>query len=141
MIKKLTIFAIVLITLACVGFGIRFYLQQGSKRAPLITYKQQVANTTGKIEVIGDDLTIIRQECQKYPESLDELVGDSGFCTKACPQVDCLKSDDLIDSWGHRFDYFHDNDRLTIRSRGKDGREGGIGEDEDFTLMLPMNPE
>jgi general secretion pathway protein G len=140
MSKKIVIAVAALIVLVGAGGGAQYYFSKRVKKVAPKTYKQQVAETTGKIEVIGDDLTIIRQECKKYPESLDELVGD-GFCSKSCPQVDCLKSDDLVDAWGHRFDYFHDSERLTIRSRGKDAREGGTGENEDFTLMLPMNPE
>jgi general secretion pathway protein G len=138
--KKIAIAGVVLIVLAGAGGGLRYYISKRVKTVAPKTYRQQVADTTGKIEVIGDNLTIIRQECKKYPESLDELVGE-GFCSQSCPQVDCLKPEDLVDSWGHRLDYFHDSERLTIRSKGKDGREGGTGENEDFTLMLPMNPE
>ncbi len=119
------------------AFSIRFFLVENSKRAPRVDDKAQVAATTSLIEMIGESLTTLKKECGAYPDSLEELVGE-GLCSKACPQVDCLKPEDLKDAWGRPFDYFRDSERLIIRSLGKDGRAGG---DEDFTLMLPLKDE
>lgn len=141
MSRKYFIAAIAVVALVLVGAGVKFYLSKGAARPVAVGAEQKAAQTKSRVETIGDDLTIIRMECGKYPDSLEELVGDSGFCSKSCPQVECLSFEDLRDSWDKRIEYFHDSERLTIRSLGKDGREGGVGEDADAVAVLPMNPE
>lgn len=139
--RKVFLTVLTLVCLVVVGGGIKFYLSKDSAKPVAATAEQKIAETKFRVETIADDLTIIRMECGKFPGSLEELVGDSGFCSKSCPQVECLSYDDLRDSWGKRIEYFHDSERLTIRSLGKDGREGGVGEDVDAVAVLPMNPE
>ena len=68
MSKKIVIAAVVGIALiGVVAAGARYYFWNRDKNGAPKTYQQQVADTTGKIEVIGDNLTIIYQECKKYP--------------------------------------------------------------------------
>lgn len=46
------------------------------------------------------------------------------------------------DPWGHEYVYGHKNDVLVISSRGRDGKPGGEGEDEDvFVYSGPRGEE
>lgn len=139
--RKLIIAAGGIAALSLVFAAVQVFIFGREAKPVAVTAEQKIAQTKSRIEVIGDDLTIIRMECGSYPASLEELVGGSGFCSESCPQVECLSYEDLRDSWGKRIEYFHDSERLTIRSLGKDGREGGAGEDADTVSILPMNPD
>ena len=38
-----------------------------------------------------------------------------------------------LDPWGHPYEYLSNGERVILSSLGRDGKHGGIGEDEDHT--------
>jgi general secretion pathway protein G len=104
-----------------VTVNVRNYLIQGKQRtakAQLASFVQAVesfAVATGDVPGNQDGLGVLTQTSDKLPEPL----------LKKIP----------LDPWGRAYVYVAPgrNDRFEVLSLGKDGREGGSGEDADLS--------
>lgn len=90
--------------------------------------KTSIANVVGKLEAY-------RIEKNGYPAS------DAGLAVLVAPAANpsnafYLPSDKLLDPWGRQFLYVvpgPGGEPFEVISLGADGKQGGIGEDEDLT--------
>lgn len=85
-----------------------------------------VESTKTQMQEIGAALTAHRLEHDVFPDSLDALVGPSGY----------LETDMVpVDAWGRPFVYATQGDEaFTLLSLGADGAEGGEGENADISF-------
>ena len=76
-----------------------------------------------------------RLDYERYPESLDELVERPGDVPEEKWEPPALKRKNLIDPWGRPYLYKYPGDHsdtyFDLCTLGKDGQEGGEGEDAD----------
>ncbi len=95
------------------------------------TAKQSVAKQ--KIEVIGEAIHLFHTDYDRYPQSLDELVGRPGDIPEEKWVMPTVKAKDLIDPWGRVFIYRcpGQHDLYDLYSLGADGLDGGGGENSD----------
>jgi general secretion pathway protein G len=101
------------------------------------TAKQAIAKQ--KIEEIDKAIQIFSNDYQDYledslPESLEDLVARPAAIPENAWNEPTLRRQDLIDPWGRPFLYRKPGqygDKYDIYSLGKDGREGGEGENAD----------
>ena len=80
------------------------------------------------LKAIVQAATYYQLETGSYPEDLEQLksgVADDGSKT--------TKVDKAVDPWGNEYEYELVNGEPTARCLGKDGTEGGEGEDTDYT--------
>jgi general secretion pathway protein G len=73
---------------------------------------------------IANALAMYKNDCGKYPESLDGLVTADAACTNWGPDA-YLKKKALNDPWGNPFIYSLENGEFSLMSLGSDGRPGG----------------
>nr|BFD59279.1 type II secretion system major pseudopilin GspG [Bdellovibrio sp. CKG001]BFD62656.1 type II secretion system major pseudopilin GspG [Bdellovibrio sp. HM001]BFD67353.1 type II secretion system major pseudopilin GspG [Bdellovibrio sp. HAGR004] len=81
---------------------------------------------------IVNALSMYYTDCGKYPQSLEGLTKQDPNCSNWGPQPYYTKK--LQDPFGHDLVYELDGGEYTLKSLGKDGREGGSGFDKDITL-------
>ncbi len=81
---------------------------------------------------IVNALSMYYTDCGKYPQTLEGLTKEDPNCSNWGPQPYYAKS--LKDSFGHDLVYELDGSEYTLKSLGKDGREGGSGFNADITL-------
>lgn len=81
---------------------------------------------------IVNALSMYYTDCGKYPQTLEGLTKEDPNCSNWGPQPYYAKS--LKDSFGHDLVYELDGSEYTLKSLGKDGREGGSGYNKDITL-------
>jgi general secretion pathway protein G len=86
------------------------------------------ASAKSDISKFDTALALYRLKAGKYPESLEDL-------TKPVEgQKEAYLPDGVPkDPWGKDYDYQRTEAGYTLRSFGKDGAEGGEGEDADVT--------
>lgn len=81
---------------------------------------------------IVNALSMYYTDCGKYPQSLEGLTKQDPNCSNWGPQPYYTKK--LQDPFGHDLVYELEGGEYTLKSLGKDGREGGSGFDKDITL-------
>ena len=71
----------------------------------------------------------------RYPANLQELIERPADIDEAKWEGPSVKSKDLLDPWEHPYVYKHPGDHgpFDLYTLGKDGQEGGTGEDADIT--------
>lgn len=77
-------------------------------------------------------LSMYYTDCGKYPQSLEGLSKEDPNCSNWGPNPYYTKK--LQDPFGHDLVYEIDGGEYSLKSLGKDGREGGSGFDKDVTL-------
>lgn len=80
---------------------------------------------------IANALSMYKNDCGKYPESLENLVTADASCSTWGPEP-YVKKKSLDDPWGHPFVYSLENGDFTLMSLGSDGRPGGDGYKKDI---------
>ncbi|WP_347358516.1 type II secretion system major pseudopilin GspG [Bdellovibrio sp.] len=81
---------------------------------------------------IVNALSMYYTDCGKYPQSLEGLTKQDPNCSNWGPQPYYTKK--LQDPFGHDLVYELEGGEYSLKSLGKDGREGGSGFDKDITL-------
>ena len=80
-------------------------------------------------------LSTFESDCGKYPETLDELVKPSADCQTWEPIKFKLKDGKILDPWKNEYIYSKtENGDFSLKSYGKDGKEGGTGVNADITI-------
>ena len=94
--------------------------------------KQSVA--IGNITSIESAINIFIITYDRMPNTLEELVSRPADIDEAKWAIPTLKAKDLVDPWGRPFIYKQPGDRgaFDIYSLGKDGQEGGEGDNADI---------
>ena len=82
----------------------------------LITPKEQTMSAITETSVRTG---IYLEKRGSLPQNIDQLLRRDGYLNRT------------TDGWGNPLIYLVDGDRLTIKSLGKDGISGGVGEDAD----------
>lgn len=93
--------------------------------------KSKVNSTKIAISQMVNALNLYYTDCGKYPSSLDGLSKADADCSNWGPEPYMKKL--LKDGWNRDFSYSIEGNAYTIKSFGKDGREGGEGFDKDIT--------
>ena len=98
----------------------------------LVRTKQNVAKSN--IATLETTVESFSLTYGRLPESLDDLVERPADILEEKWQGPMLKSKDLLDPWERRYVYKQpgDNGPYDLYSLGKDGQEGGEGEDADI---------
>lgn len=79
---------------------------------------------------VGFAVDMFYQDCARYPVALSELLERPGDCPNWGP--DPYVSELPRDRWGNELRYRRlKGDRFELLSLGRDGREGGTGDDAD----------
>lgn len=94
-----------------------------------ITRKARVTKIENDLRAILDAAEMMYTSSGQYPETLDEMVNpkdDEGMAV-----VGGLRELPL-DPWGNEYTYEMGNDGPQVSCLGKDGVEGGEGDDADF---------
>ncbi|AFY01279.1 type II secretion system major pseudopilin GspG [Bdellovibrio bacteriovorus] len=81
---------------------------------------------------IVNALSMYYTDCGKYPQTLEGLTTADPNCSNWGPQPYYTKK--LQDPFGHDLVYELEGGEYSLKSLGKDGREGGSGFDKDITL-------
>lgn len=112
----------------------------GSVMAILITRvvgakdKANIKNAKIQLGQVVNSLNMFYTDCGRYPASLQSLIQAPG--QDECPEWGpdpYLKENLLKDPWRHDFVYESDGNNFTLKSLGRDGKEGGTGYDKDIT--------
>jgi general secretion pathway protein G len=87
-----------------------------------------------KLIEIEKAVDTFRYDYERFPTSLDELVGRPADISSEKWQDPSLKPKDLIDPWGREFQYRcpGQHGKFDLYCLGADGAEGGEGEDADI---------
>ncbi|MBO9668444.1 MAG: type II secretion system major pseudopilin GspG [Bdellovibrio sp.] len=94
--------------------------------------KAKVKETRIHMGQITNALSMYYTDCGKYPTSLENLTKQDPECSNWGPEP-YIKN--VKDRWGHEYIYeTNGSSEPTLKSLGKDGREGGSGYDADITL-------
>ena len=95
--------------------------------------KSKVKQTGIIMTQIANAINIYYSDCGKMPSSLENLLSSpgDGDCADWGPDP-YLKKDLLKDAWKHDFIYESDGSNFSLKSLGKDGREGGTKLDKDI---------
>lgn len=94
--------------------------------------KSKVKETRIQLTQIVQALQMYYTDCGKYPQTLDNLVKADANCNNWGPEP-YLKNSPK-DQWGNAFVYELNGNEYTLKSYGKDGKEGGSGFDKDLNL-------
>lgn len=81
---------------------------------------------------IVNALSMYYTDCGKYPQTLEGLTTADPNCSNWGPNPYYTKK--LQDPFGHDLVYELEGGEYSLKSLGKDGREGGSGFDKDITL-------
>ena len=94
--------------------------------------KQSVAKMN--ITKIEQAIDIFYYDYDRYPRDLDELVTRPANINQANWIEPTLRAKDLMDPWKRKFEYRQPGDHgaYDVYTLGKDGQEGGEGEDADI---------
>ncbi len=79
---------------------------------------------------IANALSMYYNDCGKFPQTLDNLVKPDSNCPSWGPEAYLKK--DPVDPWGNPFVYELNGSEYSLKSLGKDGREGGSGYGADI---------
>ena len=95
--------------------------------------KQTVAKS--KLPSIETAIMLFRQDYDRWPVSLNEIVNRPADIDEAKWNPPSIKAKDLLDPWGREFIYRQPGEHgaLDLYSLGKDGQEGGEKENADVT--------
>ena len=87
----------------------------------------------GQIATLENAIGLFATEYDRFPETLDELVNRPDDIEEDRWSPPTVKAKDLKDPWGVEFLYRYPGDHSTfdLYSYGKDGEEGGDGENAD----------
>lgn len=97
------------------------------------TGKARTAVATSKLAAIENAINLFATEYERLPNSLDELVARPEDIPEEKWSPPTLKPSDLEDPWGRRYEYRVPGEHwnFDLYSLGRDGQEGGEGEDAD----------
>ncbi len=86
-----------------------------------------------KLASIENAIQLFYTEYERYPEAIEELTTRPADIDEQQWQPPTLKPKNLIDPWGRPFVYVYpgENWDFDLFSLGKDGQEGGQGENAD----------
>ena len=92
--------------------------------------KAKVREAKIQMGMIASALSDYNLDCRKYPKSLDGLVKQDPDCGNWGPDAYYKKS--LKDPWKNDYAYEVNGSEFTLKSLGKDGKEGGSGFNKDI---------
>lgn len=81
--------------------------------------------------MISNALSNYNLDCGKYPKTLEGLVKQDADCSNWGPDAYYAKS--LKDPWKNDYVYELNGAEFTLKSLGKDGKEGGSGFNKDIS--------
>lgn len=93
--------------------------------------KSRVRQTKIAMGQIQNALNTYYTDCGKYPKGLESLTAADSECSNWGPEPYLKKAPK--DAWNHDFVYEVNNGNVTLKSFGKDGREGGDGYNKDIS--------
>ncbi len=98
--------------------------------------KSRVKQAKIQIAEVSKQLEVYNSDCQKFPtteQGLQALVTNPG--TDACPNWGPNPYQKSLpkDPWGGQFIYESDGSTFTLKSLGRDKKEGGEGYDKDLS--------
>ena len=95
--------------------------------------RQAVA--TAKLPNIETAISLFRQDYDRWPIKLDEIVNRPADIDEAKWNQPTLRAKDLLDPWGRQFLYREPGEHgaFDLYSLGKDGQQGGEKENADVT--------
>lgn len=94
--------------------------------------KSKVKEARIQMTQIVNALSMYYTDCGKYPQSLEGLAKADAECSNWGPEPYYKK--DLKDPFNHELVYEVTGTEYSLKSLGKDGKEGGSGNDKDITL-------
>lgn len=94
--------------------------------------KSKVKEARIQMTQIVNALSMYYTDCGKYPQSLEGLTKADAECSNWGPEPYYKK--DLKDPFNHELVYELSGTEYTLKSLGKDGRDGGSGNNKDITL-------
>jgi len=94
--------------------------------------RANVKQTKLILQTVAEALGQYHSDCGKYPESLEGLSKSDGSCSSWGPVAYMNKIPK--DAFGKDLIYSVEGSEYTLKSLGKDGKEGGTGVDADITL-------
>ncbi len=95
--------------------------------------KAKVRETKIRLNNVAQALQLHYADCNKMPGALDGLITASDDCSNWGPEP-YIKKDQVNDAWGKPFVYEPDGASFSLKSLGKDGREGGSKNDKDIVF-------
>ncbi|KYG64268.1 type II secretion system protein GspG [Bdellovibrio bacteriovorus] len=94
--------------------------------------KSKVKEAKIQLTQVVNALSMYYTDCGHYPQSLEGLAKADPDCSNWGPEPYYKK--DLKDPFGNELVYEREGSEYTLKSLGKDRREGGSGNDKDITL-------
>ena len=93
----------------------------------------RLAVAKSKIAVIESAIGLFATDYDRFPDNLDEMIVRPDDIDEELWTPPALKAKDLQDPWGVQFLYRYpgDNSTFDLYTLGKDGTEGGDGENAD----------
>lgn len=116
----------ILIVMAIIGTLMAVLLPQVMNRLG----KSQVNSTKLAMGQVIQALNLYYSDCGKYPASLEGLI-TADDCSNWGPTPYLKK--EIKDTWNTSFQYAVEGGNFTLKSFGRDKREGGDGLDKDIT--------
>lgn len=117
----------ILIVLAIIGTLMAFLIPQITGRLD----KAKIGETKIAIGQAVNALNLYYTDCGKYPSSIEGLIKADADCSNWGPEPYMKKAPK--DAWNRDMVYTVEGAKYTLKSLGKDGREGGDGYDKDIT--------
>ena len=123
LVEILIVLAIVGSLMAVIGSNVMENFQKSKRKETGIIMSQ-----------ISSALNMYYSDCGKMPQTLKGLLENPGDeCADWGPEP-YLKKNMIKDAWAHDFVYETDGSTFTLKSLGKDGREGGSKHDKDINF-------
>lgn len=124
LMEILIVLAIVGSMLAVIGGNVMENFQKSKKKETKIILSQ-----------VAQALQMYYSDCGKMPSSLNNLMQNpgEGECADWGPEA-YVKKDLLKDAWKHDLVYSAEGSNFSLKSLGKDGREGGTKYDKDISF-------
>jgi general secretion pathway protein G len=99
----------------------------------------RVNPTAARMKQVQGVLQLFNADHDRYPESLQDLVRRPSYVDPRKWPAEGYLQEPAVDEWGRPFLYRVPGKRgpFDLVSLGKDGREGGEGEDADFWNRPP----
>lgn len=97
------------------------------------TDQAKVAAAKAQLSQLEGAIIEFQANCNRLPQSLDELVNKPGDCPNWQDGGYLKGSKVAKDPWGHDFVYHSSNGDFEIISLGADGKEGGNGVNQDIS--------
>lgn len=94
--------------------------------------KSKVKEARIQMTQVINALSMYYTDCGKYPQTLEGLTSADPNCSNWGPEPYYKKN--LKDPFNHELVYEISGSEYTLKSLGKDGKEGGSGFDKDITL-------